>query len=285
MQTVDFFPPIVDDPYDFGAIAAVNAVSDIYAMGAVPLLALNLVCFPEDLDKDVLYQILKGGADVAQEAGFLIVGGHTITDKEPKYGMAVTGIARPDQIVTNAGARPGDVLVLTKPIGTGIITTAAKNGKADSMTLAGAIKAMRTLNHQAAHAMGDVGAHACTDITGFGLVGHLHSMMKAGHTTATVRLSAVPLLPGVRALLASGIAPGGTHRNWQTVGQEARWHASLSKDDQLLLCDAQTAGGLLISLPEAKAATLLRELAQRGVTGHVVGAVSAWTGATIVVEP
>lgn len=208
VQTVDFFPPIVDDPYTYGAIAAANALSDVYAMGATPMLALNIVGFPVSLPKEVLRRILKGGIEKAAEAGVLIVGGHTVDDEEPKYGLAVTGLVRPGKQVTNAGARPGDVLVLTKPIGTGIITTAGKEGRVPPKVLREAIRHMATLNHAAADAMVRVAVHAATDVTGFGLLGHLRPMLKASGATARITASAVPLLVGARALAERGIAPG-----------------------------------------------------------------------------
>ena len=274
VQTVDFFPPIVDDPYDFGAVAVANAISDVYAMGGTPILGLNLVCFPEDLSLDVLHRILKGGADKAQEAGVLIAGGHTIKDKEPKYGMAVTGIISPDAIMTNAAARPGDALVLTKPLGTGIITTAGKNGVADAKVLQGAVDSMATLNRAASEAMLAVGANACTDITGFGLIGHLHGMMVASGTSARLELSSIPLLPGAREVVEQGIAPGGTRTNLDTVGGQVSWHPDISDEEKLLLCDAQTSGGLLISLPQERVDQLVQELTARSTLAAVVGVVT-----------
>jgi len=284
IQTVDFFPPIVDDPYEYGAISANNSLSDIYAMGGTPILALNIVCFPEDLDISILGQILKGGSDVAQEAGVLIAGGHTVKDAEPKYGRAVTGIIKPDAIVTNAGAKPGDVLVLTKPIGTGIITTAGKAGTADEAIIAGAIAGMRQSNKPASEAMLEVGVNACTDVTGFGLVGHLSGMMHASGTTARLRMRDVPLLPGA-AELAESTAPGGTRRNLDAANAEVRWADDLSIENRLLLCDAQTSGGLLFCVAEAKRDALLAALTARGITGAVIGDVVSDTGAPIQASP
>ncbi len=278
VQTVDFFPPIVDDPYDFGAIAAANAFSDVYAMGGTPILALNTVCFPEDLDRAILIEILRGGADVAAEAGVLIAGGHTIKDKEPKYGMAVTGTVHPDRLVTNAKARPGDQLVLTKPIGTGIIATAAKAQATDAATLAGAVASMRQLNRAAAEAMLAAGPHAATDVTGFGLAGHLVSMMKASKTTGHLHLGSVPLLPGTRELAEGGFVPGGSQRNLESLASSVRWHAGLTGDDRLILCDAQTSGGLLISLAADRVPALLKELRDRDTLGAVVGEVTEGGG-------
>ena len=280
IQTVDFFPPIVDDPYDYGAIAAVNALSDIYAMGGKPILALNIVCFPEDLDIAILGRILQGGADAAAEAGVLIAGGHTVKDAEPKYGMAVTGIIAPQDIVTNAGAKPGDALVLTQAIGTGVISTAGKAGIADPAYLAAAIKAMRTSNKPAAEAMVAIGVNAATDVTGFGLAGHLGGMMKASDTTARLSMAMVPLLPGVRELAGRAFS-GGTHRNHEAAAKVARWHDELKLEDQLILCDAQTSGGLVLSVASSKSDALLAELSARGILGFVIGDVIANTGVQI----
>ena len=263
--TVDFFPPIVDDPFSFGAISVANSLSDIYAMGGRPLLGLNIVGFPVSLPKDILGEVLRGGYSKAEEAGCLIIGGHTVDDPEPKYGLAAVGLVEPGKEITNAGARPGDKLVLTKPLGTGIITTAGKQGVAATDVLDGAIATMGTLNRAASEVMVNVGVNSCTDVTGFGLVGHLNSMMKASNTSARIQFSKVPFLPGARALVQDGVAPGGTHRNLNGPGGHVLWAEGISKDDQLLLCDAQTSGGLLISVPEAKADQLVHELEAAGV--------------------
>ena len=275
VQTVDFFPPIVDDPYDFGSIAVANALSDVYAMGATPVLGLNLVCFPEDLDMDVLKEILRGGAEKAQEAGVLVAGGHTIKDKEPKYGMAVTGLAHPHAIVTNAEARPGDVLVLTKALGTGILSTAGKSGRVRAEELESAVAQMKELNREPAEAMVKVGVNGCTDVTGFGLLGHLRGMMEASATTAQVRVSVVPVLAGIRELVEEGVAPGGTRDNLKTLRELTTWHPEVTEPERLLLCDAQTSGGLLISVPQERVGPLLIELAARGASGSVIGDVKA----------
>jgi selenide,water dikinase len=275
VQTVDFFPPIVDDPYDFGSIAVANALSDVYAMGATPVLGLNLVCFPENLDMGVLKEILRGGAEKAQEAGVLVAGGHTIKDKEPKYGMAVTGLAHPHAIVTNAKARPGDVLVLTKALGTGILSTAGKSGRVRAEEMESAVAQMKELNREPAEAMVKVGVNGCTDVTGFGLLGHLRGMMEASTTTAQVRVSAVPVLAGTHELLEEGVAPGGTRDNLKTLRELTTWHPEVTEPERLLLCDAQTSGGLLISVPQERAGALLTELAARGASGSVIGEVKA----------
>ena len=284
--TVDFFPPITDDPFEFGAIAAANSLSDVYAMGGKPLLALNIVGFPASLDKAVLAEVLRGGYAKAAEAGCLIVGGHTVDDPEPKYGLAVVGLVHPGKQVTNAGARPGDVLVLTKPLGTGIITTAGKQRKAPKEVLQRAVAVMSTLNRAAAEAMVRVGPHACTDITGFGLMGHLRGMVRGSKVAAQVHLGQVPVLPGAWELLDQGVAPGGTHRNLKGVADTVQWHPSLTQREQLLLCDAQTSGGLLISVAKNKLARLLEELKAAGVEeAAVIGEITAGPAGQILALP
>jgi selenide,water dikinase len=270
--TVDFFPPVIDDPYNYGAIAVANALSDIYAMGGKPLLGLNIVGFPVELPKSILGEILRGGHAKAQEAGCLIIGGHTVDDREPKYGLAAVGLVEPGKEVTVAGARPGDRLVLTKPLGTGIITTAGKQERVAPEVMEAAVAVMSTLNRAASEAMVKVGVNACTDVTGFGLIGHLNNMMEASGAEARLRLSEIPVIPGARELLDQGVAPGGTHRNLSGVGSRVRWHQDVSENARLLLCDAQTSGGLLISVPEDRAGALLKELEAAGVAGaRVIG--------------
>ena len=270
--TVDFFPPIVDDPFTYGEIAAANSLSDVYAMGGKPILALNIVGFPADLSKDILAEILKGGASMVKEAGALIVGGHTTDDKEPKYGLAVTGVVEPGAQISNAGAQVGDVLVLTKPIGTGIITTAGKLQRVSPEILDGAVDAMRTLNRAASESMVKVGVNACTDVTGFGLLGHLRVMVEGSGVGARINGGSVPILGGARELLEEGIAPGGTHRNLDSLEGLVRWDSTVDDLTRLLLCDAQTNGGLLISVPAEKLDRLLKELGASGVqTTAVVG--------------
>ena len=268
--TVDFFPPIVDDPGHFGAIAAANSFSDVYAMGGRPILALNLVCFPSELPVDILGEILKGAAAKAKEAGVMIVGGHTLNDEEPKYGMAVTGLVQPGLQVSNAAAKVGDQLVLTKPLGTGIITTAGKQGVADEATLARAIEVMSTLNKASAESMMEVGVNSCTDVTGFGLLGHLQAMVEASGVTARVHFSQVFLIEGTWKLALEGVAPDGTHRNLHSVDQVTSWDPSISHEARVVLCDAQTSGGLLMSVPSAKVPELLEALSQKGVIGATV---------------
>ena len=268
--TVDFFPPIVDDPFSYGAIAVANSLSDIYAMGGRPLLGLNIVGFPVDLSKDILGEILRGGYAKAQEAGCLIIGGHTVDDREPKYGLAAVGLVEPGREVTNIGARPGDRLVLTKPLGTGIITTAAKQGVVKPEVLDRAVSLMSTLNRAPSEAMMKVGVNACTDITGFGLIGHLGSMLKGSAAGARLQLSGIPVIPGTWELVDDGIAPAGTHRNLHSAGQLVGWHEAISEEARLLLCDAQTSGGLLISVSAERTAPLMQELEAAGVEAAVV---------------
>ena len=273
--TVDFFTPITDDPYEFGLVAAANSLSDVYAMGARPLVALNVVGFPAALAAELLGDVLRGGYDKATEAGCLIVGGHTVDDEEPKYGLSVVGLVEPGKQVSNANARPGDALVLTKPIGTGIITTGAKAGTAPADVLKNAVAVMATLNRDASEAMMKVGVNACTDVTGFGLMGHLASMVRGSGVGATVRLADVPVLPGARELLAAGTAPGGTHRNMNSVADSIDWDDSLTEEDRLLLCDAQTSGGLLISVPAEDLDALLAGLREAAVpTVAVIGEIT-----------
>jgi selenide, water dikinase len=265
VATVDFFTPIVDDPYDFGRIAAANALSDIYAMGARPRFALNIIGFPRDLlHTDMLEEIVRGGGEVALQAGIAVIGGHSIDDAEPKFGMCVIGEGNPDLLTRNSGARPGDVLVLTKPIGTGIIATAIKRGDAADDVVRSAVDVMTTLNRGAAEAMIRVGVSAATDVTGFGLPGHLRNMLRASGVAAEISAATVPLLPGAAELAAAGCIPGGTKRNMEDLADDLAWAPGLSDLQRLLLCDAQTSGGLLIAVPAARADALLAELAAEG---------------------
>lgn len=272
ISTVDFFPPIVDDPFIFGEVAVANALSDVYAMGGKPIFGLNVVGFPVELPHEILGDILRGGASKATEAGVIIVGGHTVDDKEPKYGMAVTGVVQPGKEVTNAGAKAGDVLVLTKPIGTGIITTAGKQERVSAEVLATAVKHMSTLNRAAAEAMVNVGVNACSDITGFGLLGHLRGIVQGSGVSARIRFGDVPVIEGVIDLLEAGIAPGGTHRNLDSLAEVVAWHPEVGENSRILMADAQTSGGLLISVEASKKDDLLRELEAEGVeTRAVIG--------------
>jgi len=273
VATVDFFTPIVDDPYDFGRIAAANAFSDIYAMGATPLVALNLVGWPRDaLPFELLGDIVRGGADVAREAGAFVVGGHSIDDPEPKYGMVVIGEVHPQRIVRNAGAKPGDALVLTKPIGTGVLTTALKRDLIAEPDLAPAVAAMTTLNAGAARAMAAVGAgvHAATDVTGFGLLGHLRGMLEASGVAAEISGAAVPVLAHARELVERGAVPGGTQRNLASLADAVTFAPGITQTDRVLLADAQTSGGLLIAVAAERADALAEALRRERTPAAVV---------------
>ena len=275
--TTDFFTPIVDDPYDFGRIAAANALSDVYAMGGRPLWCLSLVGWPrEKLPLEGLGKVLQGAAEVVTRAGAAIVGGHSIDDPEPKFGLVAVGEVHPDRITTNAGARPGDRLVLTKAIGTGVIATAIKQAKAPADVVAAAIASMTTLNDGAARAAQTAGVRAATDVTGFGLLGHLSQMLVASGVAAELVASAVPLLPGARALTEAGFIPGGTKRNLESVAQTTVFDASLEESTRVLLADAQTSGGLLFAVAEARVGALLDALRVEGTpAAAVIGVVTA----------
>lgn len=284
VQTVDFFTPIVDDPHDFGAIAAANALSDIYAMGARPLTAMNLVAFPKDGDMEILGEIMRGGAEKAKEAGVSIIGGHSIDDREPKYGMSVTGVVHPDRMALKGGARPGDKLVLTKPLGTGIISTAIKAGRASEETIAEATRSMKTLNRAASEAMMEAGVKAATDITGFGLLGHLHEMLHNSGVSGRLALGDIPLIHGVKELVKFSV-PGGTRANLRYMEDKVAWGKGVSEDDKLMLADAQTSGGLLIAVSPDRLDTLLSGLKARGVgTRAVIGYVAEGDAGKIIVE-
>jgi selenium donor protein len=277
VQTVDFFTPIVDDAYWFGAISAANSLSDVYAMGARPLFALNIAGFPTNrLPLRLLEEILQGALDKAAEAGISIIGGHTVDDTEPKFGLAVTGLVHPDRLLRNSTARPGDALVLTKALGVGIISTAVKRGLADEGVARQAAELMAALNRDAAEAMIEVGANACTDITGFGLLGHLREMAAGSGVDVTLEASQVPTLLAAWAFAGADVVPGGTLDNLAFAEEHVTFAPAVSRSARLLLADAQTSGGLLISLPADRADALLAALQARGVTdaslvGEVVG--------------
>jgi selenide,water dikinase len=285
VQTVDFFTPIVDDPYSFGQVAAANAISDIYAMGGKPLTALNIVAFPISiLDKQVLSDILRGAADKLKEAGVTLVGGHSIDDQEPKFGLAVTGLVHPDRIRTNAGAKPGDVLILTKPIGVGILTTALKNGRLSEDEITQLTHIMATLNKTAAEVMEPYDVHACTDVTGFGLLGHTSEMAKGSGAGIVITMDSVPVLPRVRELALEGKVPGGTKNNHAHLQGSVTFPEAMDMTDQWILCDAVTSGGLLISIPEEQGEKLLAELIARGVDASCIGYVVSDHEGHIIVE-
>ena len=274
--TVDFFTPITDDPYEFGSVAAANSLSDVYAMGGKPLVALNVVGFPAELAVEMLGDVLRGGYDKATEAGCLIVGGHTGDDAEPKYGLSVVGLVEPGKEVSNANAQPGDVLVLTKPIGTGIITTGCKQGITPDAILKNAVDVMATLNKGASEAMMRTGINSCTDITGFGLMGHLRGMARGSNVGAIINASTVPVLPGVWDLLEKNVVPGGTFRNMNGIDDSVDWEEGISDQQRLLLCDAQTSGGLLIAVTRGKVDQLISELETSGVeTKSLVGEITS----------
>jgi selenide,water dikinase len=276
VQTVDFFPPVVDDPWWFGRIAAANALSDIYAMGATPFSALNIVVFPIDsLPLDVMSTILKGGADALAEAGVMMVGGHSVVDEGVKYGVAVTGTVVPGEQVTNAGAQPGDRLFLTKALGTGCLTTAAKKGKLDAELLDGAQKQMGALNRAAAEAMCSVGVNAATDVTGFGLIGHARELALASNVTLRFSAAALPLLPGARDMMTRGFVSGGAARTLDHVGSALIVDDGVDAQDLLLAADSETSGGLLISVAADDADRLAAALREREVLVADIGEVTA----------
>jgi len=285
VQSVDYFTPVVDDPYLFGRITGANALSDLYAMGAEPLFALNIVGFPlNDLPAEMLGEILRGGSDMAAEAGISIVGGHSIDDAEPKYGMSVTGKVHPDKIISNSGAKEGDILILTKPIGTGIIATAIKRGVAPKSVIDEAVRWMTTLNRAGAEAMVEIGVLAATDVTGFGLFGHLHEMLLGSEVGAEIDASQVPVIEGTRELLAEGIYPGGSKANFDFVDPFIEWGKEITEETKKILCDAQTSGGLIIAVAEDKKEAMLSALDSRGVYNKVIGRIVAAPAGTIRVS-
>ena len=271
IQTVDFFTPVVDDPYQFGQIAAANALSDIYAMGGEPLFALNIVGFPiNDLPKNILTEILQGGADKADEAGIPIVGGHSVDDKEPKYGLVVTGEIHQDRIWKNSGARPGDALVLTKSLGTGIIATGIKKGAATQDSIEDAINSMSSLNKNSAQELRGYNVNAVTDVTGFGLLGHLKEMCENSDVSSKINFQDLLFLDGAKELAMSGVMPGGTKRNLKSVEKVVSFNDHLSEIEQLLSADAQTSGGLLVSMPLEDARSYVKKVnGQTAIIGQI----------------
>jgi selenide,water dikinase len=273
VATVDFFTPIVDDPRAFGAIAAANAFSDLYAMGARPLLALNLVGWPRNPEMlEILGEVLAGGSEVARRAGALVLGGHSIDDPEPKFGMVAIGEVHPDRVITNRGARPGDKLVLTKPIGTGILSTALKRDAISEAEMAPAMAVMATLNAAAARAVEEIGdgVHAMTDVTGFGLLGHLRHILEGSGVGARISISKVPIFDRVRDLIEAGMVPGGTSRNVESAQEFTEWADDVGESDRILLSDAQTSGGLLIVVANDAADALVQLLERLGTPAAAV---------------
>src|SRR5215472_9085763 len=261
ISTADFFPPVVDDPYTFGSIAAANALSDVYAMGGQVLMAINLVAWPEKLDTGILSEVLRGGMDIVEQAGSAIVGGHSISDDEPKYGLAVTGIVHPEHILTKGGARPGDILILSKPLGTGLITTAQERGQVSEDDMVAAIQSMTILNRRASELLVQAGSavHAVTDITGFSLLGHAWEMASQSFTNMRFDYDALPLLPHIRHYAEAGCIPGGTRRNERALSTHVHFDDSLHALDQAILFDPQTSGGLFAAIDPALWATLAEQ--------------------------
>lgn len=283
MQTVDFFPPIVDDPYTFGQIAAANSLSDIYAMGGDPTLSMNLICFPTCLPMDVMAKIMQGGASKVKEAGAIIAGGHTIEDSEPKYGLCVTGFLHPNQVMKNSECKEGDLLVLTKPLGIGVLTTANKAQLLDEKTYDQMVEAMATLNKYAKDVMMEVGANACTDVTGFGLIGHASEMAKGSGLTIELYSKEVPIIEAAIDFAKMGIIPSGAYSNMVFVRDDVRFAQDVPQYMQDLLVDPITSGGLLISLPEEKAHELVEKLKGVTICNQIVGRVTAKQDKAIIV--
>ena len=278
ISTTDFFPPVVDDPYDFGAIAAANALSDVYAMGGRPLMAINLVAYPDDLDRSILTEILRGGAEKVKEAGAVIAGGHSITDAEPKYGLSVTGEVAPGRVIRKSGARSGDALMLSKRLGTGVVTTALKRDIADPRHVAAAVASMSRLNRQASELAQRHGAHAMTDITGFGLVGHGLEMAQPSGVDFRLNMDAIELLPGAEEHARNGVFPGGMERNQEYYRQWLDVEGELAEYERGLLFDPQTSGGLLIAVAADRAGELLADLRAAGEAAFILGEAAAGSG-------
>ncbi len=275
IQTLDFFTPIVNDPYDFGRIAAANSFSDVYAMGGKPLTAMNIVCFPiKEMDKTILRAILKGGLDVIHKAGAILVGGHSVEDPELKYGLSVTGLVHPEKFLTNAGAKPTDLLILTKPIGTGVLATALKGKMLDSSITSTITELMASLNKDASEAMVEIGVNACTDITGFGLLGHALEMSKASKVCLRIYADNVPIIPEAQSFASMGMVPAGSFSNQKYCSKHLMIKPSIDPILLDLLSDAQTSGGLLISVPAEKAELLIQKLKERGTpAASIIGEV------------
>ena len=285
IHTVDFFTPIVDDPYEFGQIAAANALSDVYAMGGTPAVAMNLLCVPNCLSKETIRQILKGGHDKAVEAGCTIAGGHTIQDPEPIYGLCVTGYVHPDKILKNVGAKPGDLLVLTKPVGTGVLTTGAKADLVSKEDYRAMTVSMASLNAKAAELTQTFSeVHACTDITGFGLLGHAYEMAEGSDSTLRLFSREIPLLHGAKELAEMGIIPAGAYRNMDYVKPHLKIMDSAEQVFVDLISDPQTSGGLLVSLPADQARELCRMLNDQSLTGAIVGEVIEKQDVDLIIE-
>ena len=283
--TLDFFTPMVDDPYLFGQIAAANSLSDVYAMGGKPLLALNIACLPNCLSPETISLIMRGGAEKVLEAGAIIAGGHSVQDEEPKYGLAVVGLAHPGEILSNATVRPGDALLLTKPLGAGIISSAAKGNLVKEETWRTALRHMAELNKEAAAIAGKTGAGACTDITGFGLLGHAAEMANASMVTLHIEASAIPLMPEVKPMASMGIVPAGAYQNRSYLENTVVFHDNVTRDIQDILFDPQTSGGLLIAVPAAQAEEMLHQMHKQGLTwAAIIGKATSPEDKPIVVQ-
>jgi len=274
VKSVDFFPPIVDDPYYFGSIAVANALSDIYSMGAIPLIGLNIACFPKSMPKEIIGKILLGGYDKAKEAGVVIAGGHTIDDPEPKYGMEVTGIIKPGDEITNNNCQTGDKLILTKPLGTGIITTSMKNNvlSSNDIILHSALNTMNTLNKDASSIMVKIGVNSATDVTGFGLLGHLYTMLSGSNKSAKLIYPNIPIIDGVLDLVENN-TPSGTINNKNSVEKHTSFAPTITEFEKIILFDAQTSGGLLISVSADRSDQLLLEMSANNIPAALIGEV------------
>ena len=282
VQTLDFFPPVVDDPYVFGAVAAANAMSDVYAMGGEVVLALNIVAFPEELPASILTDILRGGADKVAEGGGVVAGGHTLYDKEPKYGLCVMGIVHPERILTKGGARPGDALLLTKALGTGITLTASREEKVAPEHLEATVESMLLLNRHPSHVAREAGVHAVTDVTGFGLLGHAHELAELSGVAVVLSAGAVPVLPGALEYARRGFLTGGASRNREALAGVVRVDAGVSAELEDVLYDPQTSGGLLMAVPEDRSSWLESRLREDGFSCWRVGHVEEGEGVSVV---
>ncbi len=281
---MDIFPPVIDDPYEYGRIAAVNSLSDVYAMGGNPKLAMNIFCFPEDLPKDVVHAILQGGYEKVKEADAIITGGHTIKDAVPKYGLSVTGFAHPSEILTNSGTKPGDILILTKALGTGILTTACKTDLLNASHYKELVSSMTMLNKYAAEVMGRFKANSCTDITGFGLLGHAFEMAEGSGLSLRIDSSKLPILPGAIDMAKLGIIPGGAYTNREYLKNSVLFKEKLPVELSDIMFDPQTAGGLLISIPEKEGIKLLSALKDTVPVAEIIGSAEEFKDYSIIVE-
>lgn len=282
--TTDFFTPIVDDPYDYGAIAAANALSDLYAMGATPMMALSVVCLPPDLGGEIIQEIVRGMADMVRRAGAVIAGGHSIQDQEPKVGLMAVGMAHPQQLMTKSSARSGDSLILTKPLGTGVISTALKANRAEAEHVATAVRWMKQLNERAAALALEFGVRAATDITGFSLLGHGVELSQASGVALRVNVASVPFLAGARIYAEAGFIAGGTADNRDHFGPQVEFGDEVDEISRILLFDAQTSGGLLLAVPEAQAESFLLEAARRELPVWLIGRVETGSGVRAVLS-